>query len=183
MQDEPDSLLKLLKQHLSWYPLMELRDIYKLLYQGVMGSEHLLSSEEEFTRYLRDEFEQIQPDPILRLLEQIRADGILLRLNLRRYKSRQLMLDVLPPFLIKTAQLITGTKVELRATWKIFVLLCHQGQFINFSPITVDRFSRRLDELDYPAMHHSETYKREYQPAYRLISTSYIHVLGLTDAS
>ena len=37
MLDSPENLVELLKQHLSWYPLMEPRDIYKLLYQGVRG--------------------------------------------------------------------------------------------------------------------------------------------------
>ncbi len=50
MLDDRDGLLWLLKQHLDWYPQMELRDVYKLLYQGVMGAEHLISSPEEFTR-------------------------------------------------------------------------------------------------------------------------------------
>jgi hypothetical protein len=41
--DDPESLLKLIQQHLSWYPLMQPRDVYKLLYQGVMGSEHMIN--------------------------------------------------------------------------------------------------------------------------------------------
>lgn len=182
MLDDPESLLKLIEQHLSWYPLMELRDVYKLLYQGVMGSEHLLTSQDEFTRYLSDEFEQIQPDPTQHLLEPIRPDEILLRINLRPYKSRQLKTDLLAQFLIKTAQMITGTQAELRTTWAIFVQLCHDSQVNIFDKTAVDLFSRRLDELNYPAMHHSEPYNREYQPSYRLLSATFIHPLGLTDA-
>ena len=181
--DDPESLLNLIQQHLSWYPLMQPRDVYKLLYQGVMGSEHMIHSQQEFTSYLHVEFEQLQPDPTQHLLEPIRPDGSLLRLNLRRYKSRQFDLDLLAQFLMKTAQLITGTQAELRATWDIFVHLCHDSQLSVFDINAVDQFSRKLNQLDYPAMHHSETYAREYQPSYRLLSANFIHPLGLIDAS
>jgi len=182
MQDDPESLLKLLELHFAWYPLVELRDVYKLLYQGAMGSEHLLTSSEEFTRYLRDEFERLQPDPSQRFLEPVRPDGTLVRLNLHAYKSRQVSVDLLISSLLETAHLITGTQSELRVAWLEFVQCCHHGQVSKFDTSSVDQFSQRLEELEYPAMHHSEIYHREYQPAYRLISTWFIPMLGMTDA-
>jgi hypothetical protein len=60
---------------------MELRDVYKLIYQGVKGAEHFISSHEEFSRCLTDEFEQVSADPTMRLTEPICSDGTLLRLN------------------------------------------------------------------------------------------------------
>jgi hypothetical protein len=177
MRPDPISWLPLLQQHLSWYPRMELRDVYKLLYQGVMGAEHLMPSREEYTRYLRAEFEPLQPDPSGRLLEPIRPDGALHRLNLRPYKARQPELDALVPHLIETAQVITGTKPELLAAWDEFTQLCFTGLIQRFDRRSIEQFSWWLEQVDYPAIHHSEIYSREYQPAYRLIAARFIHEL------
>ena len=141
MPADSDSLLTLLQQHLSWYPLMELRDVYKLLYQGVMGAEHLMPSREEYTRYSGAEFEPLQPDPTGRLLEPVRPDGALYRLNLRAYKARQLGLDALIPQLLATAQLITGTRSELLAAWDEFTRLCFTGRILQFDRSAIEQFS------------------------------------------
>ncbi len=182
-QDDPEGLLPLLEQHLSWYPLMELRDFYKLIYQGVMGSEHLLTSAESYTQYLQAEFRLIQPDASQRLLEPIRRDEALFRLNLAPYKVRQLELDRLTAYFLETAQIVYGTKSELRAVWTAFVELCLHGHICNFEANVILRFSKRVEEADYPAMHHSEIYRQAYKPAYRLLAGKYISALELNNAS
>ena len=179
MQADPADLLTLLKLHLSWYPLMELRDVYKLLYQGVMGAEHLMPSREEYTRYLEAEFEPLQPDPTERLLEPVRPDGALYRLNLRPYKAHQLELDQLISYLLETAQIIKGTKSELITIWQKFCQLCMHGHMRIFDPADIEPFTRWLEHVEYPALHHSEAYGREYRPAYRLIATKFLQTLVL----
>ena len=178
MPADPGSWLSLLQMHLGWYPLMELRDVYKLLYQGVMGAEHLMPSREEYTRYLQSEFEPLQPDPTGRLLEPIRPDGALYRLNLRPLKSRQQGWDELISYLLETAHMITGSRSELEGAWDAFCQLCNQGQIKNFDRASIELFTRWLVQLEYPAIHHSQTYSREYQPAYRLIAARFIRELA-----
>lgn len=182
MQADPEGLFNLLQQHLSWYPLMEPRDIYKLLYQGVMGSEHLVNSPEEFTRRLRFEFEPLLADPNQRMLELLRPDQSLFRLNLRAYKTRQVGVDLLTPALLETSQLIAGSKTELLLVWAEFEQLCEQGHFGNFKIYNIHQFHKWLAQMDFPAVHHSNIYRREYQPSYRLISAKFIPGLGLTNA-
>jgi hypothetical protein len=181
MQVDPQSLLTLLEQHLSWYPLMELRDIYKLLYQGVMGSEHLLTSAEDYTQYLQAEFDQLQPNASQRLFEPVRTDGALFRLNLRPYKARHTDLENLTPYLLESARIVTGTRSELCVVWAVFIELCIHGRICNFDANVTSRFSQRLEGVDYPPMHHSDVYQRAYQPAYRLIAAKFIPKLGLAD--
>ncbi len=181
-QDDPEGLLPLLDQHLSWYPLMELRDFYKLLYQGVMGSEHLLTSAENYTQNLQAEFRLIQPEAGQRLLEPVRRDEALFRLNLAPVKARHLDLDRLTPSFLETAQIVRGTKSELRAVWTAFVELCIHGHICNFDANVILRFSKRLEGADYPATHHSEVYRQAYKPAYRLIAGRYVSALELNNA-
>ena len=175
-------LLELIEQHLGWYPRMKLRDVYKLIYQAVLGSEHLVSSSDEFSRHLQLEYERLQPDSSQQLFEPLRPDGSLFRLNLRPYKSLQLGLARLISPLLLTPQLASGTQAELQASWNVFTVLCQQSYVQNFSESTIRQFTQQLAQQDFPAMHHSEVYRRLYQPAYRLISTHLISELGLADA-
>jgi hypothetical protein len=179
IQPDPSDLLTLFELHLSWYPLMELRDVYKLLYQGVMGAEHLIPSREEYTRYLEAEFEPLLPDQTERLLEPVRPDGVLYRLNLRPYKARQEGLDRLIPYLLDTAHKIAGSITDLQATWVGFIILCKGGQITQFSTDLVFKFGDWLGEMAFPAVHHSKIYSRAYRPAYRLLAAKFIPELGI----
>jgi hypothetical protein len=83
---------------------------------------------------------------------------------------------------LETARLSFGDLSELRTTWARFVQSCEQGKITNFNIIEITQFTAWLEQLDFPAVHHSETYRCEYLPAYRLISAQFIHILGLDDA-
>jgi hypothetical protein len=86
--NKADRVPVLIKEHLARKPGMEPCDLYKLIYQGVRGSEHLISSPEAFTERLVKEWRELDfadGDP---LWESIRPDGNLLRLNLRPFKAR-----------------------------------------------------------------------------------------------
>lgn len=182
MLGKAESFTELVRQHLIWYPLMEPRDIYKLLYQGVMGSEHLISSPEGFSQYLVEEFAPLISDPSERLLEPVRPNRTLLRVNLRAYKCQQQQVDLLIPALLDTARSFSGDLTQLQAAWTDFVQSCEQGWVTNFDLKQVHQFSARLEKLGYPAAHHSEIYSHTYQPAYRLISDQFIQRIGLDDA-
>jgi len=181
-QDDPEGLFKLLTQHISWYPLMEPRDIYKLLYQGVMGSEHLRTSTVEYIWNLRSEFERLQPDRNQRLLEPVRPDQALFRLNLRVFKNRQMKIDLLFSSLIETTRVMIGNREEMEAVWAAFTQWCLHGQVDRFEIKKIYQLSLWLFKSGFPAVHHSEIYRREYQPAYRLISAKFVRELGLANA-
>lgn len=176
---DPLSQLELIQRHLSWYPLMEAADIYKLLYQGAMGAEHLLSSPEDFILQLAMEFDHLQPDPSGRLLEPVRRDFSLLRLNLSTYKSHQGRLDALFPAVLETARTSTGDQAQLQAAWSEFVGYCEDGHISGFEQAELRRFSTFLESSGYPAVHHSQVYSLHYHPAYRLISASSARKSGL----
>ena len=174
-------MLEIIRHHLSWYPLMRPRDVYKLLYQGVLGSEHLIASPEGFIRYLVEEFDPLLPDSSEQLLEPIRSDRSLYRINLRPFKSLKLTTDLLIPALLETARSFSGDLTQLRSTWLGFIMSCEQGQVSNFDIQEIQQFTAWLEKLGFPAVHHSETYSQEYQPAYRLIAAKFLHRLGLDD--
>ncbi len=175
-------MLEIILLHLSWYPLMQPRDVYKLIYQGVMGMEHLISSPDGFIKYLAEEFEPLLPEPTGRLFEPIRPDQTLLRINLRPYKALQIGVDKLISPLLETARAFLGDPSQLQAEWMGFAQSCEQGQIPNFEVAEIHQFTTWLEGLGFPALHHSEVYNREYQPAYRLISAQFAHQLGYNHA-
>ena len=175
-------MLEIIRQHLIWYPLMEPRDIYKLVFQGVMGSEHLISSPEGFIRYLVEELEPLRAAPDERLLEPIQPDQSLFRINLRPFKAHSIDLELLIPLLLETARSFTGDRGVLKATWMDFVHACEHGSISGFDVSQLHQFTSWVEGLGFPAVHHSEAYELEYKPAYRLISAESLPRLGLTHA-
>jgi len=167
---EVEQIAVLIGEHLSRRPGMEPRDIYKLIYQSVRGPEHMITSPSAFTERLTAEWESLDlagSDP---LWEAIRPDRSLLRLNLRPYKSRGSDLEKLVTACLETACRIWGTQAELEQAWEGFTSACRDRSFSGVVLDQVEIFTSWLDANGYPAVHHSESYRSLYRPAYRLVA-------------
>lgn len=163
----------MIARHLRMRSHMQVRDVYKLLYQGVMGSEHLVISPREFEDRLSVEFAEIEPGESDPLFESIHPAGLLQRVNLRPYKARDGDLPRLVEACLETARHQWGTLDELQAAWSVFVRLCQQGQWPSLFLPDVMAFTRWLEKSGFPSVHHSESYRNAYRPAYRLIGSRY----------
>jgi hypothetical protein len=179
---QKSDLCHLLEQHLTWYPLMQVEDIYKLIYQGAMGSGHSITSSQEFIHQLNTEYASLQPAPDERPLETVRPDHTLLRLNLRPYKANHLDTKHLIPLLIETSRQFTASAAELVQDWNTFIHYCEQNKGFPFKVQYIRQFTHWLEKEDYPAIHHSPVYRHNYQPSYRLIGIQFVTELGLTHA-
>jgi hypothetical protein len=158
----------LIQEHLARRPGMELRDIYKLLYQGVRGPEHLVSSPAVFAERLAAEWESLDladGDP---LWESIRPDGSLLRLNLRPFKAQGGDLNKLVTACLETASRFWGTQADLQQAWYSFTASCEDHHWPGIAPKEVEAFTGWLEANGFPAAHHSARYRSLYRPAYRL---------------
>ncbi len=177
-----EALATLIRGHLLRYPAAEPRDIYKLLYQGVLGPEHLIDSAGEFAHRLRRELESVHADENEPLWEPLRPDGLLGRLNLRPFKARGGDPARLLEACLRTASMRWGTPEELKRVWSAFATLAHQGAWPGLSPARVDALTHYLVQRGYPPVHHTGVYRRSYHPAYRLVATRWtglLRVLGL----
>jgi len=162
------ALARLIDQHCQRYPALEPRDVYKLLYQGLRGPEHLIASPAEFAARLQAEYEAVAPDDAGPLWEAVRPDGRLGRLHLRPFKARSGDLAALTRACLATAGSAWGTLEDVRAAWAVFEAGCRAGRWA-FPMSSVLDLTRWLQEHEYPAVHHSESYRAAYQPAYRLV--------------
>ena len=162
----------LIEEHRSRRPAMMLRDYYKLLYQGIRGPEHLLSSAEVFTQRLSQEWLSLNPSQDDPLLEAIRPDGSLLRLNLRPYKAAGGPWDGLVTGCLEAGRCVWGTQADLQYAWAEFLALLRAGNLPGLPPEDCEAFTAWLHGNNFPPVHHSEQYRRLYRPAYRLVRKS-----------
>jgi len=161
---------ELIEDQMARHPSMDARDVYKLLYQGVMGPEHLIASAEGFTACLQEEYDLLPAGGVEPLWEAIRPDGRLGRVNLRPYKAQGRDLSWLVGACLETARRPWGTVEELRVVWAWFSEACHGGRWGQFPASEVRTFTVWLEEHGYPAVHHSAGYMEAERPAYRLLA-------------
>lgn len=165
----------LITERLNMRPLMQVQDVYKLLYQGIMGSEHILGTQKteqaivQFEQRLRSEYEKIAPNESEPLLESIHPKGSLYRLNLGPYKARNGEITLLTTVCLDTTRQTMGTLFELKSAWKSFEKASELGKWPNWPKPSILTFTDWLDEAGFPPVHHSNIYRDAYQPAYRLI--------------
>lgn len=169
MWSSPEDLARLVDEHLARRPAMRVQDVYKLLYQGVRGPEHLITLPHEFAARLRAEWEAVPADDTEPLLECIRPDKSLARVNLRAWKALGGDVDTLAAACLQAARFAWGTPDDLRQAWSTFVQICRAETVTECSPDALSAFARWLEEQDYPVIHHSERYRALYRPAYRLV--------------
>ena len=170
-------LFRLLVNHASRYPLMEVQDAYKMLYQGVLGSEHITHSFEEFEQELTEEWQRIEGDDSIPVWENIRTDGQIVRVYLAPIKARGGNVDQLATLCYWTASLFKGDLEELKSNWEALVKTCREKKLYKFSQEEIDDFDRWLRKYQFPPVHHSEPYRKAYNPAYRLLLREFLSVL------
>jgi len=170
---------ELIEYHQKIHPALGIQDVYKLIYQGIFGPEHLLSAdaksylEKEFAA-LTDESSTTEP-----LIENISTDGEVVRINLRQFKLKKLSLEKLwTVMLISEKELRSGNSAEsFEKAWEEFGKLVLKKE-LNFDPAELEAFNkiitdaRKLSNKGYPAVHHSEEYRQIYKPSYRVVKKS-----------
>jgi len=163
---------------MNWYPSMEPRDVYKLLYQGALGPEHNVVDENAFRERLLAEYAPLEACPEERLSESVRPDGSLLRINLRAFKFRDGDLESLIAACLSAARREWGGSGDLRLAWGSFCGLCQEGRWPGFAPASLSDCSVWLKARGYPAVHHSPIYRSCYHPSYRLIAMAALRALS-----
>jgi len=177
--NEPE-LLSWLQQQLSQRPEMEPRDAYKLLYQGILGSEHLIDSPESFARWLVEELDAVGAGDSDALWESIRTDGALGRLNLRSFKAHAGDPSLLVTVCLETARRKWGTLDELKIAWDLLMEANQSTVWAGWNIAELIEVTRLIQANNYPALHHSRAYQAAYHPAYRLVAANLLPGLEIT---
>jgi hypothetical protein len=165
----------MLREHLKSHPAAQIEDVYKLLYQGTLGIEHLLSDTGAAKAYLDNEWERISSGKDEPLWEFISPDSQWVRLNLKSYKAAGGNTTALWQAMLRSSQAHGDKEIFLRH-WQEFMSMVNEGRF-RFDRQRLKEFDDGLAVVSYPVVHHSRSYLETYHPAYRMLRLAEAHKL------
>ena len=150
-----------LSRQLLRYPAMEQEDAVKLVFQGMLGVGHLLSSREAVERYIASEMSELRADPEEPLIEILSPSWC--RLNLRRAAAEHIRpADI--------ADMMFASKPDMPFSRQDVYDFCAKLAASDESRFRdIAALDAILDDTVLPS--HSAAYRTLYHPAYRVIST------------
>jgi hypothetical protein len=166
---EVDDVEALVREQLRLHRNLGIQDVYKLLFQGVMGVAHILRDKERSWRWIVEEFEGMEAEEFLDapLLERVSVDGGVVRVNLRPFKRLGLSLEGLFGVMVVSAERIREDKKRFVELWKRFMGLVRVGR-LDFDYERLIEFDGVVRAGGYPPVHHSREYAEANKPAYRI---------------
>jgi len=168
-----ETLQQILTTHLLRYPKIQVQDIYKLLHQACLGSEHNIQDELEARDWLERELAGMGDGPDDPLMDRLSPAGQILRIHLRPYLRAGKDPEKLLQAFLNTAQSWRGSSKLLKEYGVTAAWLVQRGSWsIRWEEI--ESFFVKMEEKDFPAMHHSKVYIRLYRPAYRVVASQFL---------
>ena len=163
--------------HARHYPRLTLRDLFKYLHQSAMGCEHLITSPEAVLDYIREEASRLPPNCACAIAEPL--SGNYSRLYLQ-YLQRGLAPETLAKLFFLSAVHEEGGTSYLEELLSLAREAIAEGA-LPFSLAEFDAAAKEWRAAGYPAMRHSDVFRSEYFPAYRVIANRFIPFLPLLE--
>ena len=169
------SIEKYLKKELKIHPHMQPQDIVKLCYQAAYGSEHLIKNKNEAKAYLKKECSCLIPSDT-ELIENISDD--ICRINLNAWMYNSLPIDwILELFFMSSHETLGSDsefKKSLAAADKIIL-----NSNLNFKYSEWMQYLDEYNKQTIHAIHHSDDYRTNEKPAYRIINRKFVYLIPL----
>lgn len=146
-----------------------IEDLYKLVHQAFQGPGHAIPTREAAAASLAREWSGLGPGrPDERMIEVLVREAPFVRVHLRPFRDRGgRMEDVLAAFL-RSAR-VAPDPASFRRVWaELGEWLAGGGSHLNAAAHR--DLDARARDLGYPAIHHSQTYLRATDPAYRVVA-------------
>ncbi len=171
----------ILIEHSQRYPYWAISDLYKLIHQSTMGSEHAMGNEDRVRDWLRTELNSLVPGPVEPLLDPISPDGKIVRIHLRPFSKLNLDEEKLLQAFLHTAQIVIPSTNQLFEYAGIAIRLA-EDEYISFDADEIYGYIQGLRDSGFPAVHHSQIFEDNYLPAYRVVARDLIPEEILTSA-
>lgn len=167
---------KILENHLDKYPLMEAIDILKLLYQSEFGGGHMIANENQSLVRIKKEYEEMKNCiPSTAVVCEPIGDNIC-RIYLNAL-TEGLLPETLNKMFVNSANEKHGSVEGLEE--KISILIDFLKQSSLSTIISTNNRCSLYDTIEkwkstgYPIISHSQTYRDNYYPAYRVVDINY----------
>ena len=142
---------------------MQIQDVYKLIHQAALGSEHAISDPESVRNWMERELAEMGVGSDEPVVDPISEDEQIVRVHLRPFVAQSGDPATLLDAFIQTAKEFRGNRQVLKTYWDIATSMKH------FPSTEMNEFIESMHARDYPALHHSPEYERLYRPAYRVV--------------
>ena len=161
-------LEQILRDHGRRYPGMEPTDAVKLIYQNEFGGGHMIRDEQACLNYLKREYEATPKNTGVALQENI-GNGIL-RIYLAALKEEKL--EQLGAAFIRSAAAHQGNLDAFLQKLDVLRKLTAEGIF-SFDGEALEAYLAEYEKAGYPPVSHSQRYRENYHPAYRIICRAF----------
>lgn len=155
--------------HIHNHPGFYVQDLYKLIYQGVLGAEHLLADVEQARSRFETEWHTQPATTREPLIEPVAVDGTVVRLHLRPCKGMGWRMEKIWQSFYLSAQKTSAAHEEFVATWSEII----KNPLIPLDRHRIERFDRQMLADGYPPCHHSRQYNDYNRPSYRVVLRRY----------
>jgi hypothetical protein len=167
------ALSEILLDHVGRTPAMQVQDVYKLLHQAALGSEHAVRDEQAAWDLLEREMAGMGDGPEDPLLDPISPDGQILRVHLRPYLQAGKNPEALLRSFFRTGNEWRGSPEKL----KVYATTAARHSQAGTGSIrreVIEAYFAKMELQDFPAVQHSEIYKHLYRPAYRVVARQFL---------
>lgn len=145
---------------------MSCQDVVKLCYQREFGCGHMIRDEESSLQFLLREMEAVKPGTPGFLFEDI-GNGMS-RFYLGMAKIQQIPAETVNSVFVQSAQYIPGSMEAFRNDFHELLEMADEGLF-PFQRSQLEEYLAAYQAAGCPMVSHSETYRNNYHPAYRVI--------------
>jgi hypothetical protein len=156
-------------EHCSRYPELQVQDLYKLVHQAALGSEHAVKDHLTARQWLAREIDQLPDFSKEKIIDPINPDQSIVRVHLKPYIDAGGDPERLLRSFIRTANEYEGSIELLKHFWMCIEASTRSGE-LPFATEDLHSMINRMASLNFPAVHHSRQYKAAYAPHYRVIA-------------
>jgi len=167
-----------LAQELRLHPDAAADDAYKFLHQGVFGPGHAIADRQSAARALETEVAGLPPasvaDP---LCQPLGGPTPMARIHLRPFLAAGGDIAALLDVFVASAAVAAGTAADMDAALEAAVASLAKGGEWGLAG-ELEGMAKGLAAGAYPAVSHSERYRKSYQPAYRVVALELARAKG-----
>lgn len=167
-----DGWQKIIQKQKFKYPHMQVVDLYKLIYQGVLGPAHLGTNPDTILRYIESELECIHASQEAKIVEYISPSKKYVRINLRKFKAKGGNPELLADAIVLSAINSDSDIKNFIYVWNEVGKLIESGDLL-FDKAKFRDFNDFVVKNNFPLVHHSQEYIENYSPSYRVVENKY----------
>ena len=156
-------------QQAARHPQMAPEDLYKLLHQAAMGSEHAMTDSAGIRAWMANELATMGKGTAEPMVDTIAPEGRVVRVHLRPWVAAGRSTDSLLHAFIATGRAVPRDTLMLARYLAAADSMVAEGKL----PFLVGPWRALVREAragGYQAIHHSPAYEAAYHPAYRVVA-------------